>query len=656
MKHLINYTTSFSFRNKQFLIIVLVTMWIQTGCKKGFLDIVPDNIATIDNAFTSTIEAEKFLFTCYSFLPKEGDPDSNPGFNAGDELWLYWEPVYDYFFKDPYRIARGQQNKSTVYMNYWNGFDGRNMWQGIRDCNIFLENIDKVRDLDLLLKDRWVKEVKFLKAYYHWYLFRMYGPIPIVDKNLPIESEVNVVKTFRQPVDSVVNYIARLYDEAIEGGDFEGLPVRILNQTDEMGRITKVAALGMKARLLVTAASPLFNGNTDYSNLKNKNGIALFNSAYNPAKWVRAEEACRAAVEVAERAGVSLYYQPAGGIVGENAAVLTEMSIRNAVCQKWNSELILGSTISPANYAGRPTHWIQLFACPQLDPLVQNTELKGQLAPTFKMAEMFYTKNGVPIEEDKTWNYNDRYALKTAAAQDVQIQTGYRTAGLHFDREPRFYADIAFDGAKWFMRSNTSAQAPYNIQAKALQASGKRNTRLYSITGYYTKKLVNWTLAFTATSLTVESYPWPVMRLADLYLLYAEALNENGNPAEALPYLNKIRTRAGLASVETSWATYSTRPAKFNTTDGLREIIHRERGIELAFEASRFWDLRRWKTANRELNAPIYAWNVNRENTDDYYQRLLEFNQTFTAPRDYLWPISEAELQINTNLVQNTGW
>lgn len=646
-------------RLKLYNIILAVTamLLMLSACKKNYLDIVPDNIATINNAFTSAIEAEKFLFTCYSFLPKEGDPDSNPGFNAGDELWLYWEPVLDFFYKDPYLIARGQQNKSNVYMNYWGGFDGRSMWQGIRDCNIFFENIDKVRDLDPLLKDRWVKEVKFLKAYYHWYLFRMFGPIPIVDKNLPVGAGVNEVKIKRQPVDSVVNFIANLLDEASAGGEYEGLPSRILNQTDELGRVTKIAALSMKARLLVTAASPLFNGNTDYVNLKNKDGQLLFNSSYDAGKWERAREACRIAVEAAETAGAKLYYQPAGGIVGETAQTLTEMSIRNAICERWNSELIWGSTTSPTTgAAGRPTYYIQLFACPQLDPLVQNTELKGQLAPTFKMAELFYSKNGVPIEEDISYDYANRYKVKTATAADTYLQNGYKTAGLHFDREPRFYADIAFDGAKWFMRNNTSAAAPYNIQAKALQTSGKRNTRLYSVTGYYTKKLVSWKLAFTATTLSVESYPWPVIRLSDLYLLYAEALNETGASADALPYLNLIRARAGLGTVENSWSTYSNRPSKYTSKEGLREIIQQERGIELAFEGSRFWDLRRWKTAGTKLNAPIYAWNINRETTEDYYQRILEFSQVFTAPRDYFWPLSEAELQINTNLVQNTGW
>ncbi|MFT3825311.1 MAG: RagB/SusD family nutrient uptake outer membrane protein [Chitinophagaceae bacterium] len=641
---------------KCFLIASLFLLTLVASCKKNFLDIVPDNVVTIDNAFTSAVEAEKFLFTCYSFLPKEGDPDSNPGFNAGDELWLYWEPIYDFFFKDPYRIARGQQNKSTVYMNYWESYDSRNMWQGIRDCNIFLENIDKVRDLESIRKSRWINEVKFLKAYYHWYLFRMYGPIPISDKNLPVDATPEQVKVKRMPVDSVVNYIVRLLDESASGESYEGLPARILNQADELGRVTRVAALSIKARVLVTAASPLFNGNTDYKNLKNKDGQALFSAAYDKEKWTKAAEACKVAIDAAEAAGVQLYYQPAGSVVGQDDQLTTELNIRNAVCEKWNSELIWGSTIANSNYAGRPTYWIQLFACPQLDPAALNNDLKGQLAPTFKMAELFYTNHGVPIDEDATWDYANRYKLKTATAQDTYLQTDYQTAALHFNREPRFYADIAFDGAKWFMKSNSSAQAPFQIKAKALETSGKRNTRLYSVTGYYTKKLVNWKMGITSTSLTVESYPWPVMRLADLYLLYAEALNETGNSVGALPYLNKIRARAGLNTVEASWSAYSNKPSKYTTVDGLREIIQQERGIELAFEASRFWDLRRWKKAYEKLNAPIYAWNISRENTADYYQRILEFNQSFIAPRDYLWPISEKELQINTNLVQNTGW
>lgn len=644
-------------RKKTILVLALGFLTAISACKKGYLDIVPDNLPTLDNSFTSRVEAEKFLFTCYSFLPREGNPDSNPGFSAGDELWFYKDPVLDYFRKDPHLIARGMQNKSSPYMNYWNGFDGRSMWQGIRDCNIMLENIDKVRDLESLLKERWVAEVKFLKAYYHWYLFRMYGPIPVVDTNLPVTAELADVKIKRQPVDSVINYITGLIDEAVVGDDFTGLPSRILNVADELGRITKVAALAIKARVLVTAASPLFNGNTDYRNLKNKDGQELFSQTFQASKWVKAAEACKIAMDAAEEAGVKLYTFPQGLITGQTPEITTEMSIRNAVAQKWNTELIWGNTAT--DDGGRtPTYWLQMYACPQLDPAIYKSELKGQLAPTFKMAELFYTKNGVPIEEDESWDYANRYNFKATPGNSPYLISSYQTAGLHFDREPRFYADMAFDGAKWFMRNNTSATTPYQIKSKALENSGKKNTRLYSVTGYYTKKVVNWNLTASESGVTVEGYPWPVMRLADLMLLYAEALNESGNGAMALPLLNQIRLRAGLGTVESSWSTYA-KPQfknKFDNVDGLRNIIRQERGIELAFEGSRFWDLRRWKTAAQTLNNPIYTWNISRENFIDYNQRIIDFNQTFISPRDYLWPISDRERQVNPALVQNTGW
>lgn len=626
--------------------IGLLVSTICVACQKSYLDVVPDNIPTIDHAFSNRIEAEKFLFTCYSFLPKDGNPDMNPGFNAGDETWTYWPMTQDYFSLDSYQIARGEQNKDNPKMNYWDGYDDKTMWQGIRTCNMFLENIDKVIDLQPFVKDRWVAEAKFLKAYYHWYLFRMYGPIPIVDKNLPISASPEEVRVSRQPADSVVNYISNLLDEASAGNANVGLPSKITNGGTEFGRITKVAALAIKARLLVTAASPLFNGNSDFVNLQNKDGKKLFNPVVDKEKWEKAVVACKKAIDAALAADVKLYrFVKDIGTVDD--ATQIELNIRNAICEKWNSELIWGTTAGGDN----PTYSLQLFAAPVLDPNDISKELRGKFAPTMKMAELFYTKNGVPIDEDKTWDYDNRYKTKTAEAKDNHVQLGYQTAALHLDREARFYADMAFDGSKWYMNNKT-----FNIQSKAGEHSGKKQVRAYSITGYFTKKLVSPRMIATATTTNVESYPWPVMRLADLYLLYAEALNETGKTAEALPYLNQIRDRAGLQSIETSWSTFSKRPDKYLSVVGMREIIHQERGIEMAFEASRFWDLRRWKTAAKKLNEPIYGWNILQSTTEEYNSRVLLFSQSFNSPRDYFWPIRDGAIQTNPNLVQNSGW
>ncbi len=167
------YTRFLRFLNRKHAVPALLFLGIVclSACKKSYLDVVPDNVATIDNAFANRNEAEKYLFTCYSYLPQEGHPDKNPAFSGGDEAWTYWPMTEDFFYLDRYNIARGNQNRAKPYINYWVGYDGKSLWQGIRACNTFLENVDKVTDLQPYLKVRWIAEAKFLKAYFHWYLF-----------------------------------------------------------------------------------------------------------------------------------------------------------------------------------------------------------------------------------------------------------------------------------------------------------------------------------------------------------------------------------------------------------------------------------------------------------------------------------------------------
>lgn len=617
---------------------------LAAGCKQDFLDIVPDNIATIDNAFANRNEAEKYLFTCYSFLPQEANIYENPAMLSGDEFWTYWPitslsrlPV------DPQLIARGNQGKVDPKLNYWDGsVGGRPLFMAIRECNIFLDNVGKVFDLDGAMKQRWISEVMFLKAYYHFYLLRMYGPIPVIDKNLPIDATTEEVRVKRQPVDSVFNYIVRLMDSAATG-----LPLIIQNKTSELGRITRPVALSIKAKVLVTAASPLFNGNSDFTSFKDKAGINLFSATADPQKWTKAAAACKLAIEACSDAGIRLY-EFTDGLVNINDSVRREMSIRNSVSERWNSELIWGLT------GGEP--WaIQLQSFPRIDPARPGNESPlGQLAPTMKMAEMFYSDKGVPINEDRTWNYGDRYSLRVATpAEKNYIQEGYTTAGLHFNREPRFYANLAFDGALWFMQNGT-----WKIQSKAGQLQSRKSAFGYSVTGYLPKKLTNWKFVIQdGQAYSTEYYAWPLMRLADLYLLYAEALNEADGPtADAYFYINEVRKRAGLKSVEESWTLYSSNPSRYTTKEGLRSIIQQERAIELSFEASRYWDLRRWKKAAEAMNTQVQGWDIEQSEPAAYYRKISLYNQRFVAPRDYFWPIREYSLIVNPNLVQNPGW
>jgi len=578
---------------KTFIRYITLSICITCMVSCDYLDVVPDNVATIDNAFTMRHSAEKYLFTCYRYLPGHADYSSDPSFLAGDEIWTYRGTTSE-STSGAFQIAQGNQNISSPYVNFWDG--ASYPYRGIRDCNIFLENITKVPDMRFDEIVRWSAEVKFLKAYYHFWLLRMYGPIPVIRENLPISASPEEVKVKREPVDVCIDYIVQLLDEASAD-----LPDMVYEELTELGRITKPIALSMKALVLTTAASPLFNGNPDFIGFTDKDGIDLFNPTYDENKWAIAAQACQEAIEACHAAGIDLYYfQPGPSHRISSEEVLFQMNIRNAVTEKWNQEIIWGNTNSMALV-------IQRVSTPGgLDPSRgDNQNTRGTFAPPIKIAEMFYSKNGVPISEDKFYDYSGRFNLRTATENEKYIlQPGYTTVGLHFDREPRFYASLSFDGGLWYGQGRLDDNNQWLLQSKAGQYQSTVALTRYSVTGYRPKKLVNYqNIIGTGNTYTIQQYPWPVMRLADLYLLYAEALNEAAGPSSgASQWINLVRERAGLPTVEDAWTQYSIYPTKYTTKEGLRDIIQQERLIELAFEGKRFWDLRRWRRAHIETN------------------------------------------------------
>ncbi len=612
----------------------------------SYLDVVPDNVATVDHAFNMRNTAEKYLFTCYRYLPSHASLGDNPAFATGDEFW-FSNSFLQFHSAPGWQIARGNQSIVSPILNYWDGVS--QPFKGIRDCNIFIENIGRVPDMLDEEKDRWIAEATFLKAYYHFWLLKMYGPIPIIRENLPISASVEEVRVKREPIDDCVAYIVELLDEAVVN-----LPDVISDELTELGRITKPIALSVKATVLVTAASPLFNGNTEYVGFAGPDGQELFNQTYSVDKWQQAADACREAIDACHALGLKLYtYEPGISQFTLSDETVTQMSIRNSVTDRWNSEIVWGNTNSTAVA-------LQRQATPPLDPTNSvNANTLGNMAPPIKIAEQFYSKNGVPINEDVMYDYAGRFDLREADATDkYHLQIGYTTVGLHFDREERFYASMAFDGGLWYGQGRLDDNNQWTIQAKLGQAQTRVSNNRFSVTGYWPKKLVNYeNIIGTGNTYTIQYYPWPVIRLGGLYLLYAEALNElHEQPSEeTYEYLNKVRERAGLPTVQDAWTNFSRQPDKFTTREGLRGIIQQERLNELAFEGQRFWDLRRWKRAHIELNNLITGWDIDQENPETYYRQRVLFNQTFMM-RDYFWPIRESNLVVNRNLVQNPGW
>ncbi|TJZ62934.1 RagB/SusD family nutrient uptake outer membrane protein [Sphingobacterium olei] len=626
-------------RNKIILAFLSSALLLLQSC--SYLDIMPDNVATIDYAFRTRNTAESYLFTCYSWLPNHAATSQVPDFISGDEIWTY----PNVSGRANWQIARGNQNVVTPYLNFWSGkTEAADLYRGIRECNIFLENISKVSDMTNMERERWSAEVKFLKAYFHFYLMRMYGPIPLMKENIPVSASVDEVKNVvRQPVDACVAYIVSLLDEAADV-----LPDEVLFPATEKGRINKVIAKAFKAKVLVTAASPMFNGNTDYTNFVRKDGVQLFNATYVPQKWVDAAEACKEALELAEQMGYKLYkYVPAVGSFTLSDTTQTELSYRIGFTERNNTETIWADHNSMVNT-------LQRYGQPRMH--MGTGYYSGVHAPPIKIAEQYYTKNGVPIQEDITYPYEDRFTLREVTQQEkLYLKPGERLPVLHFDREPRFYASLAFDGGRWFGTGWLNDVDNKYVEARAGGVAAGHPTS-FSVTGYWAKKMVNYLNTASDNNYVVQQFPYPVIRIPDLYLLYAEALNESHGPSEeAMKYVDLVRERSGLKGLALSWSTYSSMPDKFRSKEGLREIIHQERLIELAFEGHRFWDLRRWKKAIQVLNRPIQGWNIDQESPEDYYRPVNLFNQEFNV-RDYLWPIEEAEILRNQNLVQAPGW
>ena len=646
-------------KNYYFILIILFS-----SCKDDYLDVIPDNIPTIDIAFNNRATALNFLATCYTYIPEHANVVQNFSMLAGDEVWYYAENDFYMNNETSFRLAKGMQNVSSPYLNYWEGGRGapHSLFNALRDCNIFLDNLVTVPGLEEQERLRWLDEVKVLKAFYHFWLLQMYGPIPIVENNISVGASAEETNVFRDSVDDVVNYLVQLLDEVIEG---ENLPGVINYIYTEQGRVTMPVAKALKAKILVLNASPIFNGNEDFNSLVDSQGNSLVNQTYDPQKWVLAKDALFEAIESAESNGHQLYeftqQIPINGELSEQ--VIEELSQRAAITESFNSEIIWA-------YGPEWTGDLQMWCQPRwtADHSALFGYTKKSHAPTLNMVETFYSKNGVPLNEDIYWNYSERYDVVSTPLFDdngenyheFYIEDNYSTAKLHTYREPRFYSTIGFDGGKWFSLETTNINNIPYLDAKAGALSGKQGFEIYSITGYFAKKLVHYENVISQEGSTIKGYSFPIIRLSDLYLMYSEALNEvkESPDSEVYEYIQKVRDKAGLdngGDLVNTWQLYSSNPSKPSSKEGMRDIIHQERMIELALEGHRYWDLRRWKLADEYFSQPIRGWNIFRPDVEGFYEVENIYYRNYLI-KDYLWPISQNELLRNPNLVQNPGW
>ena len=647
-----------------FLSLLTGLLSVFTGC--DFLDIVPDNTVQVGSLFENRDKALSALSTCYRYMPQHEKLHESMSL-AGDE----WLGRLDADHGESRGLQRGMQlmrgwnNSSDPILNYWGGGGGASsLYQGIRICNVFFENIDNVPDLTAAEKADWIAQVKVLKAYYHYYLIRLYGPIVIADKNLEAFSPVEEVRQERQTVDSCFNYVINSIDEVLY--DENGNPrteLTVERESAYLGQIDQINARAIKAQVLLTRASPLFNGNSEYfSNFRNKEGETYFPMTPDPEKWKDALDGIEEAISYAETRGKKLYTfegQPKFWDVEnfeESEIIQYAYNKRFTIVDGWNDELLWG--YSGLDYEGQGGFAHATNMRSVADP-TQAGYAWQWLGADYRMDELFHTKNGVPIEEDKTYDYDNRLQI-TEIPDDTYhkgyMQVGEKTIRLHLNREPRFYAWMVVDRSIW--RTHDLANDVKMRYNEFPGGRGSQHTTDFYWTGIGVKKMVH-PESGTGHWARVVKYPYPILRLSDLYLMYAEAYNEYNGPGQpAYEYLNKVRATGGLQPIEAVWSNNDIvkTPGKHLTKEGLRDIIHRERLIELSFEGHRYFDILRWKEADRYFLSPVRGFNTTGVDPEQFYVLMTLQPRRWQTPRDYLMPLPLHDINRNPNLVQNPGW
>ncbi len=636
---------------------------LASGCS-DYLDVVPDNTQEISAVFNRKETAYKALASCYHYIPEFDNTYSFIGMS--DEMIMSTQRV-----TDGKNAVLGKISADRPIMSYWYGDWGgswaehapceASLFVPLRICNTFLNNISRVPDMTQSEISRWAAEVKFLKAYYHFLLFTQYGAIPLIREETPLDVTDPKNQLVREPVDTVVNYIVALLDEAVDA-----LPQRIIN-TNEIGRIDQLICRCFKAKVLLYAASPLFNNNPLYYTLENRDGTKLFpqdDAEVEHQKWERALAAYEDALDACRTSGIALYRFPESATsttpdarafrYGTDSLRLHSMyNYQYATVENLNQEVIWPATRTANRVLG--WHEIQRSINFKLKSASSKGDAWQWFGPTLNATEFFYTEHGLPMDEDPTFDYAHRDSVVTISTEYSQVAVvGQQTAYMFLGREPRFYASIGFD------RSRVRGYGQIVAMNMRYQEDNGRQTHDdidVPTSGVFLRKLVHPSTQGTAGN--IQRYAWPIIRYNEMLLSYAECLNEaRGVSAQQdiLNVLDTIRARSGVPTVEEAWAN-AKHPNLYRTQEGMREIIKQERTIELAFEGYRNDDVRRWLDGPEKFNAHIWQWNTDAATANEYYQRRedAEMLHVFTT-RNYLWPIPTNELVDNPLLVQNPGY
>ena len=661
----------------------LVSCCMLTAC--DYLDVIPPAQADFEDTMKDQNAVENFLFGCYGYVPRCQPYDFNAFEQSADEIVAPkdWNDFQQ-------QVAWGVVSPST-YMVWGNGknFDDFGFWvpgyNWIGYVHHFLSLIDELQPVGVTEEDKaeYKAECWFLEAYYHFRILQAMGPCPIITEKVDPNITNNQIPG-RSHFDYCVDYIVKKLDDAAAILP----PVR---ETDDLGRATSTICKALKARVLLCAASPLWNGSFPYPNWKNVNfetpgyGMELVSTTYDRSKWERALTAAQEAFAAADGAGYKLFDIETADQIAQNDGIglmyipgkeedteendLFKRRVRmfqylvTANEGQGNKELIWANRID-LDWGG---HDITFCRLPCKVVKQSNGQYVGGwagLAPTLNAVQHFYTENGkLPAQDPDYYPETEWYHRFYETAQSPEPVTDGLDGEdvkndiikLNAKREARFYAWIAFDGCEYAKKINDGNPLWINFKNTNTNGWNQTNSRNCAGTGYLSRKFIDPNIRFGANgTMTNRNARRPYIRMAELYLNLAECYAALEQTKDALFYLNEIRRRAGLSGLTEADLTG-------NMT--LIDWVRNERFVELYEEGFRYYDVRRWMIAPDVLKAGVrYGLNGLPENPsfEEFNQPTL-INQPFKWDnRLYLMPIWSRqgmdELYSNPQLVQAPGY
>lgn len=627
-------------------------MFSLSSCS-DYLDKEPDDQLTLETVFENKTNMERWLAYIYNATPKFYNYDGADA--VADELApsVGWESQG---FKAILYQNGNWTSASGGVINYWETFPMR-----IRQAYIFIKYAHALPDVTEKEVNYMKAECRFFIAYFHAVMAMTYGAVPIIrDATEEITGETLLLK--QEPFNTVVDWAA---NELLETSKL--LPA-YYDEDNKYGRITSIICLAMRARLLTFAASPLVNGNQDPDmvNMKNCDGVSIFDSTFKPERWKTAVDANKLLIDEAEKAGHKLYIETIGDDVD------AFQSYQNALMLRYNQgnmEILFPRTYDDAGYFDR-----------QANP--RSMGGAGAIGVTQSLVDAFFMNNGlVPITGytndgatpvinsesgysetgystvDESYKTTWMYATKGGTEQKTEhVIVPKNTYKMYCGREPRFYISVLYNEEYHWGKDKSNAKNKFANFFSGGEDGGPSHDSPSA--GYLIRKRVDPSAIPASSSGTYKKRQGVLYRLAEAYLSYAESLYEysvatgtyTDNETEILDYINRVRYRAGIPQ-------YGKGADQIPVTEAqLRDLIRRERRVELNCEAGiRFDDLRRWKEAETALNGKFYGMNALAKSTerDEYYKRTLYQTRRFIS---YWWPIPQDDIDKNTNLRQLPGW